>query len=94
MEDIEQHGGMGGTTFFSFSEPSTDIMKTENDNTVVISEYMFYLPFFFQGVVEGVVIEVANVDVRHPQQGRLKFLLSCHLYIKKSSVLKFSLQFC
>ena len=55
---------------------------------------MFYLPFFFQGVVEGVVIEVANVDVRHPQQGRLKFLLSCHLYIKKSSVLKFSLQFC
>ena len=65
-------------------------MKTENDNTVVISDYMFYLPFFFQGVV----IEVAHVDERHPQQGRLKFLLSCHLYIKNSSVLKFSLQFC
>ena len=38
------------------------------------SDYMFYL-LFFQGEVKGVVIELAHVDVRHPQQGRLKFLL-------------------
>ena len=93
MEDIEQHGGLGGKTFFLFEEHSTDIMKTENDNTVAISDYMFY-SIFFPGEVEGVVIEVANVDVRHSQQGRLKFLLLCHLYINNSSVQKFSLLFC
>ena len=46
MEDIEQHGGLGGKTFFPSSEHSTDIMKTVNDNTVAMSEYIFYLLFF------------------------------------------------
>ena len=49
MEDIEQHGGLGGKTFFLFKEHSTDIMKTENDNAVAISDYMFYLIFFSRG---------------------------------------------
>ena len=74
MEDIEQHGGLGGKKFFPSSEHSTDIMKTVNDNTVAMSEYIFYL-LFLQGEAEGIVIELAHVDVRHPQQGRLKFLL-------------------
>ena len=72
MEDIEQHGGLGGKTFFPSSEHSTDIMKTVNDNTVAMSDYIYY---FLQGEAEGIVIELAHVDVRHPQQGRLKFLL-------------------
>ena len=72
MEDIEQHGGLGGKTFFPSSEHRTD-MKTVSDNIVAISDYIFY--WQFQGKVEGVVIELAHVDVRHPQQGRLKFLL-------------------
>ena len=41
MEDIEQHGGLGGKTFFPSSEHSTDT-KTVNDNTVAISDYIFY----------------------------------------------------
>ena len=73
MEDIEQHGGLGGKTFFPSGEHSTD-MKTVNDNTVQ-SLTIFFINYFFQGEVEGVVIELAHVDVRHPQQGRLKFLL-------------------
>ena len=73
MEDIERHGGLGGKTFFPSSEHSTD-MKTVNDNIVAISDYIFYV-YFFQGEAEGVVIELAHIDVSHPQQGRLKFLL-------------------
>ena len=34
-----------------------------------------FIYYFFQGDVKDVVIELAHVDVRHPQQGRLKFLL-------------------
>ena len=49
MEDIEQHGGLGGKTFFLFKEHSTDIMKTENDNIVAISDYMLYFNIFFKG---------------------------------------------
>ena len=73
MEDIEQHGGLGGKTFFPSSEHRTD-MKTVSDNIVAISDYIFYV-YFFQGEAEGVVIELAHIDVSHPQQGRLKFLL-------------------
>ena len=39
MEDIEQHGGLGGKTFFLIV----------NDNTVAMSDYMFYLLFFSRG---------------------------------------------
>ena len=42
MEDIEQHGGLGGKTFFPSSEHSMDIMKIVNDNTVAMSDYIFY----------------------------------------------------
>ena len=45
-----------------------------NDNTVAISDDIFYV-YFLQGEAEGVVIEMAHIDVRHPQQGRLKFIL-------------------
>ena len=45
-----------------------------NDNTVAISDDISYV-YFLQGEAEGVVIEMAHIDVRHPQQGRLKFLL-------------------
>ena len=41
MEDIEQHGGLGGKTFFPSSEHRTD-MKTVSDNIVAISDYIFY----------------------------------------------------
>ena len=74
MGDIEQHGVFGGKTFFPSSEHSTDITKTANDNIVAISDYIFYV-YFFQGEAEGVVIELAHIDVSHPQQGRPKFLL-------------------
>ena len=60
--------------FFPSSEHSADIMKTVNDNIVAISDYIFYV-YFFQGEAEGVVIELAHIDVSHPQQGRPKFLL-------------------
>ena len=73
MEDIERHGGLGGKTFFPSSEHSTD-MKTVM-TTQWQSLTIFFIKYFFQGEVEGVVIELAHVDVRHPQQGRLKFLL-------------------
>ena len=47
MEDIEQHGGLGGKTFFPSSEHSTD-MKTVNDNTVQ-SLTIFFITIFFKG---------------------------------------------
>ena len=50
------------------------LVKTANDNIVAISDYIFYV-YFFQGEAEGVVIELAHIDVSHPQQGRPKFLL-------------------
>ena len=43
MGDIEQHGVLGGKTFFPSSEHSTDITKTANDNIVAISDYIFYV---------------------------------------------------
>ena len=49
-------------------------MKTVNDNIVAISGYIFYV-YFFQGEAEVAVIELADIDVNHPQQGRPKFLL-------------------
>ena len=49
MEDIEQHGGLGGKTFFPSRENSTDIMKTVNGNTVAMCDYIFYLLFFTRG---------------------------------------------
>ena len=58
--------------FFLSSEHSMD-MKTVNDNTVQ-SLTIYFLLTIFLGEVEGVVIELTHVDVRHPQQGRLKFL--------------------
>ena len=45
MGDIEQHGGLGGKTFFPSSEHSTD-MKTVNDNIVAISDYILIFTFF------------------------------------------------
>ena len=58
----------------AFGTKNPDITKTAIDNIVAISDYIFYV-YFFQGEAEGVVIELAHIDVSHPQQGRLKFLL-------------------
>ena len=75
MEDIEQHGSLGGKTFFLLENTVRTSWKLwMNDNTVAISDDIFYV-YFLQGEAEGVVIEMAHIDVRHPQQGRLKFLL-------------------
>ena len=46
MGDIEQHGVLGGKTFFTSSEHSTDIMKNVNDNIVAISDYILIFTFF------------------------------------------------
>ena len=49
MGDIEQHGVLGGKTFFfPSSEHSTD-MKTVNDNIVAISDYYIFIFTFFKG---------------------------------------------